>query len=268
MVRVLGVGERGIKTDERDARKLSEVSTRIDLPSVHLPSEMSRQRKALCNSRQALVQSRTKLTNHIRGYLRTHTIVLPKGNTSTFGPRVEKALLARPDGMPEHIRQVLRCVDVLNEQIKAADQELVAMVDHDPVCKRLMSVPGVGPVIALRFVAVIDEPGRFRHAHDVMSYLGLTPGENSSSSRKQRTGITKAGATDLRFALMQGAWSAIRVRHGDPMVRWALQIATRRNRFVAATALARKLVGILFAIWRDGGTYEPQRGAKALEVAA
>lgn len=78
-----------------------------------------------------------------------------------------------------------------------------------PASGKLGSGPA-GPIIALRFVAVVDEPGRFRQSHDVMSYLGLTPGENSSSTRKQRTGITKAGASDLRFALVQvrGAHSA------------------------------------------------------------
>jgi transposase len=79
--------------------------------------------------------------------------------------------------------------------------------------------------------------------------------------RKQRTGITKAGCSDLRFALVQGAWSAMRVRHTDPMVIWALNIAQRRNRKIAAVALARKLAGILFALLRDGSCYQPARGA-------
>lgn len=263
MVRVLGVGERGIKTDERDARKLSEVSTRMEVPSVHLPSARSRALKKLCNSRQVLVQTRTKLINHVRGYLRGEAVVLPKSEATVLIKRIREKLLQRPEGIPSHIEQVLYCIETLVVQIKEADEELKSLSKDDPVCQRLMSVPGIGPVVAVRFVAAIDDPSRFRHAHDVMSYLGLTPGENSSSTRKQRTGITKAGAQDLRMALVQGAWSAMRVRHQDPMVQWALQIAARRNRCVAATALARKLAGILFAIWRDQSTYQPLRGAAA-----
>jgi transposase len=261
MVRVLGVGERGIKTDERDALKLSEVSTRIEVPSVHLPSARSRALKKLCNSRQVLVQTRTKLINHVRGYLRGEAVVLPKSEATVLIKRAREKLVQRPEGIPSHIEQVLCCIETLVVQVKQADDELKALSKDDPVCQRLMSVPGVGPVVALRFVAAIDDPSRFRHAHDVMSYMGLTPGENSSSTRKQRTGITKAGAQDLRMALIQGAWSAMRVRHQDPMVQWALQIAARRNRCVAATARARKLAGILFAIWRDNSSYEPLRGA-------
>jgi len=261
MVRVLGVGERGIKTDERDARKLSEVSARMDLPSVHLPSLHSRTIKKICNSRQLLVQTRTKLINHIRGYLRAEAVVLPKSEANVLIKRAREKLLQRPEGIPTHIEQVLCCIEILAVQIKEADAQLKDLSKEDPVCQRLMTVPGVGPVVALRFVASIDDPTRFGHAHDVMSYLGLTPGENSSSTRKQRTGITKAGAQDLRMALVQGAWSAMRCRPNDPMVQWALQIAARRNRCVAATALARKLAGILFAIWRDGSSYQPLCGA-------
>jgi transposase len=86
--------------------------------------------------------------------------------------------------------------------------------------------------------------------------MGLTPGENSSSMRVQRTGITKAGVSDLRSALIQGAWSMMRLKGSDPMMQWAGALAQRRNRFVAVTALARKLAGVLWAIWTQGTTYQ------------
>jgi transposase len=111
-------------------------------------------------------------------------------------------------------------------------------------------------VIAIRFMAVVDQPERFHSAHHLMSYMGLTPGENSSSMRMQRTAITKAGASDLRSALIQGAWSAMRLQGSDPMITWAMALAQRRNRFVAVTALARKLAGVLWAIWTQGTTYQ------------
>ncbi len=122
-----------------------------------------------------------------------------------------------------------------------------------------MSVPGVGPVTAVRFLAAIDDVTRFRSAHAVQSYVGLTPGENSSSERKQRTGITKAGPAELRRALVQAAWSLMRSKVNDSLTIWARQLATRRHEFVAVVALARKLVGILFAIWRDGTSYRPHQ---------
>jgi transposase len=259
LVRALGVGERGIKTDQRDARKLSEVSTRIDLPTVHVPSMGSRERKALCNSRMNLLATRTKLINFVRGRLRATALVLPRRSPNTFPALVRQALLQHPDGLAVHLQRVLTVIETLNEQLKAADQELLSIAEHDPVCRRLMTVPGVGPVIAIRFVAVVDEPDRFKSAHQLMSYVGLTPGENSSSLRTQRTGITKAGASDLRFALVQGAWTLLRCRPSEPMTQWALQIAERRNRKVAVTALARKLVGVLWAMWQHQTDYDPSK---------
>jgi transposase len=255
LVRSLGVGDRGIKTDRRDARKLSEVSTRIDLPSVHVPSARSRERKVICNSRASLLAVRTKLINYVRGYLRATATVLPRRSPETFPALARAALLSRPEGIGAHIERVLVVLETLNEQIKQADKELLAIAEEDPVCNRLMTVPGVGPVIAIRFVAVIDQPGRFHSSHHLMSYLGLTPGENSSSERSHRTGITKAGASDLRFALVQGAWTLMRSKPSEPMSAWALAIAARRNKQVAVVALARKLVGLLWAMWRRERDY-------------
>jgi transposase len=259
LVRSLGVGERGIKTDQRDARKLSEVSTRIDLPSVHVPCALSRERKAICNSRMNLLATRTKLINYVRGRLRATAVVLPKRSPETFPKHARAALLSQPDGIGAHLERVLLTIELLNDQIKDSDHELKSIAEQDPVCRRLMTVPGVGPVIAIRFVSVVDEPGRFVSAHHVMSYLGLTPGENSSSQRVQRTGITKAGASDLRFALVQGAWTLLRCRPNEPMSRWALRIAERRNRKVAVIALARKLVGVLWSMWRHSTDYDASK---------
>jgi len=258
LVRQLGVGERGVKNDQRDARKLSEVSTRIDLPSVHVPSELSRERKRLCNSRSALLQSRVQLINFVRGQLRAHAVVVHKRNPSTFARTVRELLLERSEGIAAHIERVLAAIESINEQLKDADRELLQLAEQDPLCQRLMQVPGVGPVISLRFVAVVDQPERFPSAHHLMSYVGLTPGENSSSLRSHRTGITKAGASDLRHALVQGSWSMLRTKPREPMVQWALSLAARRNRQIAVVALARKLLGILWAMWRSGQSYRPE----------
>jgi len=257
LVRTLGVGERRQKTDQRDARKLSEVSTRIDLPSVHVPSASSRERKMLCNSRKNLIDARTKLISFVRGQLRLRAIVIRGRARNTFPSVVRDLLVSDCDGLPVHLDRVLQTIEALNTQLDALDEELITVAKQDPVCQRLMTVPGVGPVIAIRFTAVVDQPERFHSAHHLMSYLGLTPGENSSSMRVQRTGITKAGASDLRCALIQGAWSIMRTKNNNPMMTWATGLAQRRNRFVAVTALARKLAGVLWAIWIKGTIYQP-----------
>jgi transposase len=259
LVRQLGVGERGIKTDVRDARKLSEVSCRIELPSVHIPKKESRERKTTCGMRDALVRCRTLCINTVRGWLRQSGQRPRSGGADSFVPRVRTLLTFSP--MPAYVEH-------LTKQIRRADRDVELQAKADPICRRLMTVPGVGPVTALRFVATLDEIGRFSSVHRVESYVGLVPGEHSSSDSQRRTGITKAGSSELRYLLIQSAWAARRCRRLDPMQTWASEIERRRGKRIAAVALARKLCGILFALWRDGTTYEPSRSTAQAQAQA
>jgi transposase len=263
-VRTLGVGARRTKTDQRDARALSEVSCRIDLPSVHIPRRESRERKAFCGMRDALVGARTKVINTVRGWLRGQGRSAGKGSSPTFATRV-RALYG--EQLPTYVERQLTSIEALTIQIHLADQELNNQAEADETCRRLMTVPGVGALTAMRFVAALDEVGRFENAHQVESYLGLVPGENTSSERKQQLSITKAGPRALRWVLIQAAW-ALRIRCRQsaavPLQLWAHRIELRRGKRTATVALARKLAGILYAIWRDGTVYDGSRGAKMI----
>jgi len=262
LVRSLGVGARGVKNDRKDAQAISSASCQMQkLPSIHIPSVAARGIKALCTSREAIVATRTKLVNTVRSWLRTQLIALAKGAPETFPKRTRELLLKRRDGMPAHIERLLLLVEATNEQLKAADKELARMANEQPIIKQLMTMPGVGAVTAARFYAAVDEVQRFNHAHELESYFGLTPGENITGFKGHRTGMTKAGQVKVRWTLVQSAWTAMRTRPHDPMVIWANQVAARRRRHIAAVALARKMAGILYAMWRDGKAYDPQRGA-------
>ncbi len=258
LVRNLGVGSRKTKTDKRDAQILSEVSSRIDLPSVHIPSDLSRQRKAMCGMRERLIDARTQLVNCIRGWLRGQAVQLRNGTTKTFPKRVRTSV----SHVPEFVDRLLLSIENLTEKIVDADTELIQQVKTDPLLSRLTTCPGVGPVTAMRFVVALDDISRFQHAHQVEAYLGLTPGERQSSDKQHRLGITKAGSAAVRRALVQAAWATRRLRTTHPMVIWSLEVEKRRGKFIAIIAMARKLAGILFAMWRDGTTYESKRGAK------
>jgi len=266
LVRSLGVGARGIKTDKRDARVLSEVSCRIDLPSVHVPSPLSRELKSLCGMREALVRSRTHLVNTARGYLRTRLVRLGRGSVKTFPSRARAKMLGQPDGMPEALERLLLAIEELTRQIEQATTELEGLAKENETCRRLMTAPGVGTISSIRFLAAIDEVGRFPSAHALESYLGLTPGERSSSQKQRRTSITKAGAPQVRWTLGQACWNAWRWQPNDPLVRWAHQVAERRGRAIAIVAMTRKLAGILYALWRDGTTYNPARLEKDAQL--
>jgi transposase len=269
LVRSLGVGSRGVKTDVRDARNLAEASCRMrKLPAVHVPSETSRQRKSICGVREALVGTRTKLVNCLRGWLRTQGAgPIRSGSVETFTRRFLEHAKVREIPVPMAISRVIETIDGINKQIEAADDELDTIAQEDPVCRRLMTAPGVGPVTAVRFAAAIDDVTRFDRASAVQSYLGLVPGEDSSSDRRKVTGITKAGARHVRWALVQAAWSARRWYKSDPIVQWALQIEARRGRHIAIVALARKLAGVLHAMWRRGVDYDPTHASRVPEGA-
>jgi transposase len=259
LVRALGVGQRGLKNDVRDARTLSEASCRIDLPSVHIPTVASQEVKAICVSREALVRMRTALVNCVRSRL-GHTL---RATPKTLPAKVRQALLTDAEGLPAHLEGVLVVLEILCEQITEADRELKTVAQADGRM-RLMTVPGVGPVTSARFVAALDDVDRFPKAASVASYLGLIPGENTTGFRTKRTRRTRAGAPEVRWALGQAAWSLYQHRPKDPMVQWAKQVAMRRGSQVAITALARKLAHVLYALWKHDTTYDPARGARPI----
>ena len=257
----LGVGRRGHKSDQRDARVLSETSCRLEMPTVHIPAAETRRLQSRLGMREALVRSRTKLVNVTKAYLRTIGQRAPtRGAEKLIGELREKlAHVAQP------LEPVLAIIEALNRSIEQYDGELKKLAADNELAQRLQSVPGVGVVTSLRYLATLDVASRFRNGAAVESYVGLVPSEHSSGTKRQRGGITKAGSPAMRGLLVEAAWAAMRSRrHGnDPMICWARSIAQRRGKKIAMVALARKLAGILFALWRDATAYNPQRASTA-----
>jgi transposase len=212
--------------------------------------------------RDALVSTRTKLINNLRGWLRAQAVQLRRGSAETFQLRLREL-----PSRPPYLDAQLIVLDAVTTQIKGADLALKELSQSEPICVRLMTVPGVGPVTAIRFVAALDEICRFEGAHKVEAYLGLTPGESSSSESKQRLSITKAGPGALRWVLVQAAWSLRNSRQAGarPLQAWTREIEKRRGRRIATVALARKLAGILYALWKTGKTFQPEMSARAID---
>ena len=252
----LGVGARGVKTDKRDAENLSLASCRMAaLPSVHVPSASATALRQRLSARHLLVQMRTMVTNHVKGYLRQQVTQLKPGASKSLAKRVREHFLATGQGVPGYLEHLLLTHEALCEQLQKAQAELRELVKNDEVCRRLMTAPGVGPVTAAAFRSAVDEIERFPSAHQVESYLGLTGREDSSGERQRRGSISKAGPSLVRAAMVQAAWAAWRTAPKDPAVKWAQQLARRRSMLIAIVGLARKLVGILFALWRDNSEY-------------
>ena len=142
LVRLLDVGERGVKNDQRDAQQLSKASWQTDVPSVHIPSQPARELKSICGARDVLVGTRTKLINNVRGWLRTQLWKLRNGTTATFADRVRGHAASLDEVLPEHIERQLRMLAVVVEEVKAADKQLQKLASEHQVCRRLMTVPG------------------------------------------------------------------------------------------------------------------------------
>ena len=147
LVPALGVGSRKTKNDRRDSRLLSEASCRIDLPSVHVPSHESRARKSMLAMHQTLVSSRTMMVNAVRGWMRTQAIQIGTGAVESFPARVRAALEGE---LPVAcVERLLTTIEELTKQVRDAERELDRAAKADPLCRRLMSMPGVGPMTAL-----------------------------------------------------------------------------------------------------------------------
>lgn len=263
-VRQLGVGARGIKTDAKDAAVLALASHRNEvLPSVRPCCERSRGHRNLIRNRQQLVAMRTKCVAAIKSYLRGELIVL-KGRAlpATFRATVEAVLMARSEGIPLDIHVLLETMTYLTTTIAKLDASIAEIVKNDQVCQRLMTMPGVGPIVALTFASLVDELSQFPSAEHLASYLALVPGENTTGGRIKRTGVIKAGPRIIRSVLLQAAWAMWRSQPASPLVVWAQKVAERRGKKVAALALARKMTAILYVMWKTTKNYDPTRPSR------
>lgn len=253
-----GVGHHGRKNDRLDAEALARAVESGKVPLAHVLSPARRELRKKLQVRATLLKCATELIVQIRGLAREQGERIGACDSENFLTHARQAPLSATTRAL--VTPLLSALEAVQRQFAAVDAELEQWSQKEPVVERLMTVPGVGLLVALAFVSVIDEPERFGSAHQVESYLGLVPCENSSGGRdkKRRLGaITKEGNSMMRALLVQAAWGVLRQRSDDPLKRWAEHVAKRRLKKVAVVALARKLAGLLWAIWRDGTVYEP-----------
>jgi len=205
--------------------------------------------------RKALVKMRAQAVASVRELVRAHGTRLrlcgvedvPKVFAEVKGALEQKVeLLVRP---------LVASVIELNARILEQDVALAQLAMAEPLIARLSTTPGVGPVVASAFVSVIDDDKRFDDAGKVEAYLGLVPSEKTSGERRLGA-ITKQGNNYTRAMLVQAAWCVLRMRTGDPLSTWGQRVLRRRGKLVAAVAVARRLAGILWAMWRDGTVYD------------
>ena len=232
------------KTDAGDAELLAELARTGFCRAVAVKSEAAQEARVLLKARAHLVRQRRDTENAIRGLLGSLGIRFPKGTAKLAG-RVRAALEGRPELSPT-IEPLLSTVAALKREIERLDREVMARATADPACRLLMSVPGVGPVTALAFVATIDEPERFTKSRAVGAYLGLTARRFQSGEMDYSGRISKHGDAMLRSLLYEAANSMLTVvRRAHPLKDWARRVRKRSSHKKACVALARKLAVVL-----------------------
>ena len=246
---------RGVKTDRRDARTLAEALRLGAYRAIHRASPEQRHVRAQLAVRDALIRTRSRYVNVVRALTRREGLRVPTGNPEHLERKL--AGLELDAALTAELAPLRVVLEPVNVEIERANAQLAAVAAGDPLIARLCSMPQIGPVTAVAFVATLDDVTRFRTAHQVEGYLGLTPREYSSGERQHRGRISKTGNPRMRALLVEAGW---RILHSnDPALAalraWGEQVASRRGNCVAAVALARRLAGILYALWRDGTTY-------------
>lgn len=250
---------RRVKTNRRDARTLATACRLGAYRPAHRVSAEQRRIRQQLTVRDVLVRSRTRAIAMTGALVRAAGLRVRRGAPEQFAARLDG--LPLPPALHATLSSTRALLTTLDAEIRQADTAIEQIAVHDPVVARLISAPGIGPVTAAAFVATLDRADRFAGAHQVESYLGLVPSEDSSADSRRRGHITKAGNPRMRWLLVQAAWAVWHSKTTDaqPLRAWAQRIAHRRGRSVAVVALARRLAGILFAMWRDETPFEAAR---------
>lgn len=250
---------RRVKTNRRDAQTLATACRLGAYRPAHRVSATHRQLRQQLMVREVLVRTRTRTIAMTGALIRSEGLRVRSGPAEHFRQRVEE--LGLTAAMRATVAPALTLLQTLETEIGGTDRALAQRATGDPLVARLMTAPGIGPVTAAAYVATLDRVDRFGGPHQVESYLGLVPSESSSGEARRRGHITKAGDGRVRWLLVQAAWTVWRSPQAEaqPLRAWATRIAGRRGKAVAVVALARRLAGILFAMWRDETTFDSRQ---------
>jgi transposase len=253
--KVRAIAEAKIKTDKIDAHTLAQLLRADLIPAAYIPGKETRLFKEMVRQRVFLVRSRTRLKNRIHVLLDRLHLPLPSV-TDLFGKRgtdyLRKLKLGGIDG--EILREDLELLDVLNQLIRDAEGKLRQFSQIDPRVKRLLTVPGIGPILALVVALEIEDIERFGTSGKLVAYAGLAPTTYASGGKVFHGKLLPWCNKWLRWAFVEAAWIAVRQ---SPYCRYYFESRKRRlGAHSAAIALARRLAEIIWHIWKAQRDYE------------
>ncbi len=268
------------KTDKNDARGLAQLIRMggAFIRPVAIRSQVNQEARMLLTLRESLVHQKVKLENNITGSLKPFGIVVPRGTicAATFRERVI-AILDKAEALGLRLRDgimpSLNLYESLSQELGQLTKQVEAVAKKHPVCRKLMTAPGVGPIISLSFVTAIDNPQRFSNSEDIGAYFGLTPKQYQSGETDQQLGISRLGNAMTRQHLVQAATVLlISTRSWSALKAWGMKIAKKRGFSKARIAVARKLAVILHRMWINDEpfrwTAEPEANRLARQAAS
>ena len=251
------------KTDQNDAEGLAQIVRTGWYRSVHVKSFDSHRARALLGARTQLIGMTTRLSNHIRGILKTFGLLPGAMRGLPFDRKVEALLLDRAD-VALIVRPMLVAWRQLREQIAVFDKAIRTVARSHSACRLLMSVPGIGVLSSLAYVSTVEDPGRFSRSRSVGAHLGLTPRHYQSGEVDRSGRISRCGDTLARTLLYEAAVVILaRIKRASGLKDWARGIAKRSGNGKARVALARKLSVILHSVWRSGQPFQWPEHASA-----
>ena len=240
------------KTDRNDARGMAQMM-RVGLyRPVHVKTLRSQKLRMLLTHRKLLQSKAIAIDNDLRGTLRNFGLKVGMVGAARFEARIKELIENIPD-LAVLVEPLLVVRRVLREQLGILHRRLLALVRNDDVCRRLMTVPGVGPVVALTYRATVDVPARFRKSKSVGAVFGLTCAKYQSGEIDRKGAISRCGDEMMRTMLYEAAQSMLfHSTRWSWLKAWAMKIARHRGMKKAIVTLARRLAVILHRIWIDG----------------
>ena len=247
------------KNDEADAEAICEAAQRPTMRFVAVKSREQQASGVVFRARDLLVHQRTQIMNALRGHLAEYGHVAPKGvmHVERLIAEIEDPESELPDAARASLVGLVRMLGRLDSEIAELDVEIARRAKEDPVARRLMTIPGIGPVTAAALTALAPAPQTFRCGRDFSAWVGLTPVQRSTGGKQKLGQITKAGERTLRRLLILGASAVIKqaLLKGAPPGSWLAQMLARKPRMLVAVALANKTARIVWALLARGGIY-------------
>lgn len=251
------IKSRRIKSDKADAWALAEMLRTGWFTAVHVKSAESHKIKTLLGARDQLVRVKRSLGNQVRGLFRPFGVRLPsRAGMKKFADAAYQA--AQNDRlMQAAMAALLEALASIDSQIAKLDDELKNLARRSEVAWRLMSVPSIGTITALAYIAAIEDPHRFRRTRDIGAYLGLTEKRYQSAETDIGMGISKQGDAMARHYLYEAANVMLTsVRKRSALRNWGLKLMKTIGPKRARVAVARKLAVLLGRMWKDGTHFE------------